>query len=1436
MQGNVLSNVIGAPFNQYVIDQLNVRSANGSTQNRSSEQILYLANKMSWTRLTSSIKIKPKGVLGLPTPLSKFYANLFNGEIPPGDYSTPESLAKNWILQAGTSEYDNGTYNLRFGLGPNSAYGLGGINQQGYRPMPGLTSVTIDTKGTLGSLREATINFSVWNMTQLNVIEALYFRLGYTMLLEWGNINYFTNPTVANPSGEFVTSPYGIDFFSYNSKESIFQAITERNQRTNGNYEAMLGTVTNFFFSFNSQGGYDCSIKLIGLGSIIDTIKVNQTFIMPESLAIQIQQANEVVQANAAEQLRKKDEESRKTLGLPQTLVGEATSVEGISAIYQADKGEPLSDVLSLAYPRVDILARGATNTSVDYFYRADAKITASGSAELNEKRTGLFLDNNSEDKRSTFNYITYTKPQSVSLFTNSIGFFAGVDRKGFLNNESDYRAQTRLLETLTTAAGFDFDKIFATNTGEILTDTSQQSPTFNSAVQIFDSAIVNVGNEGDRLTDPITKKVIATIPYTANVTLPGTTTVKEQQYFIRFIFNPTGQPKFTRQELINALDQWFLYNKTIQIDKIGTFPALGSNYIGVSGTLLGLAASNGQSPKITIQFNDTGIIDKKLATPPPTGEPTPQQGSTIDSQGTTEGGENGTTAAQDEQKEKFASSLHTMLTAVGAIGRSKAVGNTNAVIPIDLTETTRIFYNSGILQNVLNTPSLLALNNQIANNLDIFGVRQRNLNQYDSNLISNDFNLTTYAIKGFNSNLMADKTNFSKINDVNWTDLCTAYYVAYEFVDNETMTSSTAEKPVYIKLGYLLAFLNNMCLLYESTSKDNSSKGNSSNTVKPYIYIDFHPEYNLCLTSPLHMTIDPYKCLIPLTASDDDYVSLFKDVKAKEVIPDIFKPTKENTLSNGLKGFKTDNAYRGRTMEILLNTQFLLDLANRYITSDQFSTLNLKPFLDALMGDINKSTGNFNMFRVAYRDDSNTIIIKDDQWTPNLPGETSVLLKEDYLANRKYMELQVFGSGSLVRDMEFRTNMNTKMSSMVAISAQSGRPVANGTNASPIGTYNINYEDSIMAIKQDASSGSLGKNDKKKLTKEQQDEEAKKQQEILNTNNDAAIKFDSYVRAVYFGGRIPTSQTNSVTKYYQDRLTIQKGTDLATEASEFIPANLSITLDGISGIVMGNAFTIPENRLPASLRGDDGFTKVGFVVVGLTHTLENNQWLTKIRGQMIKLRQRVNTATRTISSNTNEFKYPPSTGPLTFTGDAFENAVNFVKQQENLASTQKSDTSKKNSRPPSYAPKNPSPSLILYPYNLEGNLNDDGTPRLTIGWGTNGTFRAGPKAGKNITSSDTITAQQADENLRVVLASLYKEVLSAARKYNITPTTGQVVGLLSLGYNAGLGGLKKSPLWNAFISKRIPNRGDSVKYEVGSDFAGSLGRRRTLEYNAFIS
>ena len=53
-----LSNVIGAPFNSYVLLQLYQRAAQNSTVNRSNEDVLFLANKTGWARLVSSVNIQ----------------------------------------------------------------------------------------------------------------------------------------------------------------------------------------------------------------------------------------------------------------------------------------------------------------------------------------------------------------------------------------------------------------------------------------------------------------------------------------------------------------------------------------------------------------------------------------------------------------------------------------------------------------------------------------------------------------------------------------------------------------------------------------------------------------------------------------------------------------------------------------------------------------------------------------------------------------------------------------------------------------------------------------------------------------------------------------------------------------------------------------------------------------------------------------------------------------------------------------------------------------------------------------------------------------------------------------------------------------------------------------------------------------------------------
>jgi hypothetical protein len=115
---------------------------------------------------------------------------------------------------------------------------------------------------------------------------------------------------------------------------------------------------------------------------------------------------------------------------------------------------------------------------------------------------------------------------------------------------------------------------------------------------------------------------------------------------------------------------------------------------------------------------------------------------------------------------------------------------------------------------------------------------------------------------------------------------------------------------------------------------------------------------------------------------------------------------------------------------------------------------------------------------------------------------------------------------------------------------------------------------------------------------------------------------FNEHINSIYSNFLLSPEKIDLAKNYYIERMSKVKSGDPIVTAAPFIPAELEMTLDGVSGIIMGNAFTVPQNRLPLSLRGKNGLAKIAFIVTGLTHTIQNNEWLTKIKGQMIKLRE----------------------------------------------------------------------------------------------------------------------------------------------------------------------------------------------------------------------
>jgi hypothetical protein len=185
-----------------------------------------------------------------------------------------DKYAKAYVLQGGTL---NGS-KLKTGIGSTGteAYStstpLGTTHRLGIRPMPGITSIDVKSKSAYGSLREVTVNFQCWDIKQLEELELLYMRPGYTVLIEWGWTPYL------DKNGGYqsnYTDFYDILNIGNTERSKIFKELYKASTDSGGNYDAMFGYIKNYNWSAREDGGYDCQTIVISTGEIIESLKIN---------------------------------------------------------------------------------------------------------------------------------------------------------------------------------------------------------------------------------------------------------------------------------------------------------------------------------------------------------------------------------------------------------------------------------------------------------------------------------------------------------------------------------------------------------------------------------------------------------------------------------------------------------------------------------------------------------------------------------------------------------------------------------------------------------------------------------------------------------------------------------------------------------------------------------------------------------------------------------------------------------------------------------------------------------------------------------------------------------------------------------------------------------------------------------------------------------
>ena len=256
-----MGDIIGRGFDEYVRKQVITRQGKLKYGQTDADVIRWNNANNAFLRLSSGVNVSEafvKDNLGLDS--NTYKSNL---------------LAKHFkLFAAQTYDATSNKYNFTKGVGYNfnSSYGFASPEYTSYGlvPPPGIISATIKSLNR-GSLREATVSIKCHNLQQFRIIEALYLRLKYSLLLEWGHSMYFNNDGTLTQSLHDLSE----SFLDGMSQTAILAKIQDERFASDGNYDAFFGLVTNFDWTINPDGGYDINMIARAAGDVIESLKIN---------------------------------------------------------------------------------------------------------------------------------------------------------------------------------------------------------------------------------------------------------------------------------------------------------------------------------------------------------------------------------------------------------------------------------------------------------------------------------------------------------------------------------------------------------------------------------------------------------------------------------------------------------------------------------------------------------------------------------------------------------------------------------------------------------------------------------------------------------------------------------------------------------------------------------------------------------------------------------------------------------------------------------------------------------------------------------------------------------------------------------------------------------------------------------------------------------
>ena len=226
------------PLADSVVKQLEVRrNLSKKRSGRDLNDIALLNSQAIWVKMTSGVDIDGQGSIPAQENI------LVGGTLSDGK------------LTGGILNQENSGYVLDQNLG--------------YRPKAGITNFNVKHLNLYGTLRSATVEFVAHSKDQFDVLEQLFLRPGFSVLLEWGHSVYKNN---SDNEIQTEIETYN-DFFNGKSIIELNKSIQALKFKTDHNYDGLAGIVKNFSWSFNDSGGYNCTLEIITYGEILESLR-----------------------------------------------------------------------------------------------------------------------------------------------------------------------------------------------------------------------------------------------------------------------------------------------------------------------------------------------------------------------------------------------------------------------------------------------------------------------------------------------------------------------------------------------------------------------------------------------------------------------------------------------------------------------------------------------------------------------------------------------------------------------------------------------------------------------------------------------------------------------------------------------------------------------------------------------------------------------------------------------------------------------------------------------------------------------------------------------------------------------------------------------------------------------------------------------------------